>query len=65
MIYEVFSTLIRFSAILIGFYLFSNDIAAVAIFSLANVLLSITVLAMTVYVSINLDKKRLLKFTNE
>lgn len=49
LIYELLSIVLRVAALFVGFYLFDSDLFAVAAFSLAGVVLNITLILFTIY----------------
>ena len=55
MIYELLSIVLRVFALFVGFYLFENDLFAVAAFALAGVVLNITLISVTIYYAARTD----------
>jgi len=55
--YEVVSIIMRVAALGVGFYIFSSDIYAVAIYSLVSVLLNFCLVYVTIYAAKNIDLK--------
>jgi hypothetical protein len=49
LIYEIVSVLLRAGTLIVGFYLFKNDVLATILFSLAGVILNISLIAMTLF----------------
>jgi O-antigen/teichoic acid export membrane protein len=49
LIYEIVSVLLRAGTLIVGFYLFKNDVLAIILFSLAGVILNISLIAMTLF----------------
>lgn len=60
LMYEVFSLLSRGGALVIGFYIYSSDIAAVTLFSITSAFLNAILITFTIRFASNSDSKKLI-----